>query len=890
MKFLRLASFAGAVVAALLLGLAALAFDSGFQTWAAQRLLAERPSLHVSIGAVGIGLEHVHLENLRIERGGVVLTIPSVDIDIAVVPAIWNRDLRVRGAWARGWTPDASGVPLNPAQRAMLGEPFASPEVDLLGCALTFHRKIPGRIHGFDLAQIPDWDRLDLQGQVVLPSGAARQDKPLTVELTGSPTTTGAAYSVDMDSGALRFAELRAHWTADVQRLYGRWKVDLDVGGVRSISTRGEGSFETAQAGLHVEGRLVAGASGLAGVLLPRYPATALSVAARFDVVGSGVDWRVNQLEAELDAGDPVLEVTALQAFELNPATREVRLADPGKDLASISIRSLPLAWIRPWIRPMDFSGRGLCGELVATTSGGGLELRSLAPLSIAGFSASGYGRTFLDGVDVVADATAELRPGGWQVKLAPLRVSSGAAQLVALHMKIGKLAGEGQPLEVEGRLVAGLPALFSHAGHARPIDLVAGNLDCMFAGTLGREVGTAAKLEAQVAVTGLQAGARILPTVSAEVRADLGSDGRVALRAPVRMDLAGRSSDVTLSGTLARTPAGCAVDLQAAAGRLFIDDARVLAAPFALYSRREPFWKGTTGRLAFSVKRASWPGDFEVGDLGGSLLFGPDAIRFIGVHGDLDGGKVELDGVLSPGAAPPSGLGFHADVNLEDFDFAPFFGALDPDRPPTLEGRFDAKGMLTGTPGDLMHLPGRFRGEWHLTSKGGVFRPLAEAVAVKAAAPGKIAVIGQFIGTVADTVTFRKDARNAAKKADAVAEFSRSVTAIRYDRIDIALRRDDSMNFAIDDFSLISPEIRIDGMGGVLAEPGTALLAEPLALDLNLRARGHAADLLRTAGLLAAARDDLGYSACTLPFDIVGTASNPDMDDFRNSLLKLIP
>jgi hypothetical protein len=396
--------------------------------------------------------------------------------------------------------------------------------------------------------------------------------------------------------------------------------------------------------------------------------------------------------------------------------------------------------------------------------------------------------------------------------------------------------------------------------------------------------------LEAQVGVSGLEAAGSPLPAFATAVRADFGPDGRLVFSAPIHIDLAGRESDVAVSGSLFLRGDGVAVDLQATGARLFIEDARLLAAVAVPAEAGRPFWGDATGRIAFAFKRASWPGNFEVANLNGVLRLDPSSLLFKDVHGTLDGGKISLDGALSP-AAEPSGIPvFKADVRLDDFDFTPFFNALDSDRPATLEGRFDASGHLTGTGWDLLRLPGRFQGEWHLTSKEGLFRPLSSGVDFREDSPDKIAALGKFIGSVADTVTFRKDPRSLEKKGRAVSGFSKAVTGIRYDRIDVALSRTDSQGIGIDSFSLISPEIRLEGVGSVLATPGSALLAEPLELDLELRARGRVADLLRTAGLLADEKDDLGYSACTIPFDISGTLARPDMTRFRESLLKLMP
>lgn len=881
------------MLAALLLALAAIALNPGVQTRALQRFLAGRQSLGVSIGRIDIGFEHVRVEDLRFARRGTLLTVPSADIDIPVIPAIWSHALRIGGVTAKGWTLDATGAPLSPAEKSLLREPFASPEVEMLGSILAFHGEAPRTVRGFDVSGFSAWGPIELQGSVLFPSvpGNLPAGGPVAVGFRGGPTTTGAAYLLDLDGGGRRFAMIRAHWTDATRRLSGRWKLDLDVEGRGPLATVGEGSFATTPEGLRVEGRLKAGATGLARALLGREPPASMGLSAEFDIVGQGMAWRVDRLEAELDQGDPVLKVTALQPFGFNPATREARLADPSKDLARISIRDLPLAWVGPWLHPIGLSGSGLSGDLVAQSRAGGLELRSQSPLSIAGLSATGYGRLLAHGLNVSAVLSAQIRAGGWEVELAPLSANAGPARLLTLEAKLGRLSGERQPLKVAGHLKADLPALLAQSSPVRPLPLSAGTLECAFTGTLGDGGPVSAELEARVALAGLQAGSAKLPAVRAEIRADFDPEGRVVFNAPIRIDSEGQNSDLTLSGDLGRFRGGLAVDLQAAGARVFVSDMKVLAAPFALggAGRLRPFWSGISGRLAFAVKRATWPGNFEVGDIEGSLLFGPESIKLQAVHARLDGGSVGLDGVLTPGSASTGRLGVAADVKLEGFDFTPFFNALEPGLPPTLEGRFDVTGRVTGTGWDLMHLPGRFRGEWHLTSKGGVFRPLAEPVEAKTAAPDKMAAIGQFIGNVADTVTFRKDAKNAEKVSRAVADFSKALTGIRYDRIDILLTRDDSLNFAIGGFSLISPEIRMDGTGAVLSEPDSSLLAEPLALELRLAARGHTADLLRTAGLLGPAKDDLGYAECTLPFDIGGTSARPDMEDFSTTLEKLV-
>jgi hypothetical protein len=251
---------------------------------------------------------------------------------------------------------------------------------------------------------------------------------------------------------------------------------------------------------------------------------------------------------------------------------------------------------------------------------------------------------------------------------------------------------------------------------------------------------------------------------------------------------------------------------------------------------------------------------------------------------------KFGLDGELrfAPAAAEP--YVFQADLSLGNFDATPFFRQGRSDGRPTFEGRFDLAGRFAGSSRDLRGIVARARGDWKITSKGGIFRAFSQDIESKPPASNKIAAIGAFIGDVADTVTFRKEGRSQDKKSRAIDEFSQIMTSIHYDRIDVVLSRGASPAIGIREFSLISPEIRLHGEGQLGALPGVAMLRQPLAVELKLSARGHTADLLRTAGLLAAAKDNLGYAACTLPIKMDGTPLQPDLGDFRRSLLKMAP
>jgi hypothetical protein len=889
MKTLRFVLIAGAAAVVLIAALAAVALNSGFQTWAARRLLAARPSLRASVGSVSMGPGWVEVSDLRFEKDGLEFAFPAVEGRFPLWPAVWRKELAIQNLSARGWTLDMSGLPLSPMENALENEISKDPRVLLLALASELPRHIPERIAGYKVSAAPAGRIVDLQGVVILPpvpGGGRSGPGMMNFNLTGVPTTNGEAFSAEFAVAGRQFGLVRGHYVDSSRRFIGRWKVDLADGAGSLNATRGEGSIDVAAAEVHFAGRLSTGARRLAGVLPEPAALEGLAISAEFDVVRRGAAWRVDGLTADVEGSRQILELNTLQRFEFNPETREVRMAEPTRDLARITLQDVPLEWVRPWLAPVALSGADIRGVLIASPGGGGLRVRSESPLTIDDLSGSRHGRQLFRNVSVSLTTTAEIRPNGWQVGLSPLIVRSGSGEILSAEAKLGRLAGPRQALKFAGRMSADLHAILAQPAAGGRIDLKRGRLSCEFAGSFDAQ----RSIDAKIDLADLESDADPdgLPAVSAEVRADLGADGRLTFSAPLRLLREGRESTLAVSGTLVRNPTGIGVDVQATGDQLNSDDMQVLAAPFAEASRRlaRPFWSGIGGRLVFGLGRATLAGHVSVSDLKGTVGFGPDVLRLEGLRASLERGEIAGAGELDfePTVARP--YAYKADFKLDNFDAAPFFSALSRDRPPTFEGKFDLTGHFAGRSRDLRDIPAQATGECSLTSKGGVFRVLSKGIELKTESADKIAAIGAFIGSVADTVTFRKDPHIQEKRARAVSEFSEIMTAIPYDRIDVILSRNASMTTEVREFSLISPEVRIEGGGSVASRPEAAFLEQPLSLGLKLRARGRTAELLRTAGLLATAEDDLGYTACTLPLDVGGTILAPELESFRSALL----
>ena len=120
-KFIIALATAGVV----LLALAGVASNSGFQTWAARRFFAARPAWRGSVGVVAVGLSGVELRNLRLEHRGAVLAVPHLEAELPLFSGLKHHVL-IRRLTASGWTLDLTGFdPGLPGSPAAWADPDA---------------------------------------------------------------------------------------------------------------------------------------------------------------------------------------------------------------------------------------------------------------------------------------------------------------------------------------------------------------------------------------------------------------------------------------------------------------------------------------------------------------------------------------------------------------------------------------------------------------------------------------------------------------------------------------------------------------------------------------------------------------------------------------------
>ena len=740
--------------------------------------------------------------------------------------------------------------------------------------------------------------------------GAFPQGVQLSAELSASRISGGENYAVTLQSVGKRLLDVQANFPDNSPRLGGVWRLDMrdtDVApfvlGRRlpAFEAVGAGMFETDAAfvEIHSAGRIKSTVHRLEAIVPGWTDFGALTVFGEFDLTQQGSRTCVEKLEMEIARPDPVLKVRALQAFEFDAATGDLKVADPQGELVAIEARGVPLEWLQPVLNDLKVRGEGLHGRLVAAARDGGIGLHTTAPLRVSNFSLEQAHRLVVDQVNLSTELSADYNPQGWQAAVTDFVLASRGEPLIRANLRAGGLQGGDEPVKAAGKLTLDLAPWSKQPVTDGMLALTGGSVDADFSASMGDTQELQAKLKAQ----GLAAPDAILPVIESTLRASLDATGTITFNVPLTVTATNpsRVSDLTLAGSLSPDADGGRINARLGGNRIYLEDMQVLSLVLAAAPSAEapaspdgadsvPFWHGWTGEVSLDVQSLFYTPQFELRNVGGTMRVEAGALKLDAMQaGTGESGALKLQGSVGFNPSHPQPYGLNAEMKVKDFDAGPLFGALDPTRAPPLEGRFDLDSRLIGHGRNPLDLLDRTCGNARLTSAGGVFRLLSADVSSKVEQAGKIAAVGAFIGNVAGVLgKGGKDAASFANKAQAVSEFSKLITEIPYDQLTVSVTRDDGLNTLLQDFSLISPEVRLAGKGGFTAGAGKGFLEQPFRLELQLKARGRTGSALQYLHVLAAEPDALGYAACTLPLNVGGTLLNPDTSELQNALLKL--
>ncbi len=743
--------------------------------------------------------------------------------------------------------------------------------------------------------------RADLKADLLASGQGVPAGIGLSVAASAAHDAGKNACSLSLTRGSEAIAQVDALHPDGSATLSGTWRLNLKDSDLtpfalgRSLPVfyvAGSGSVEvdTSSGDAHAAGKLQATANRL-GVLGKDLSALGrITLSADFDVARLGDSLRVARLDTSLGGASQVASVRALQSFEFNTTTGELRVAVPSGDLVGISITELPLAWFRAALRGTAVEGGGVSGEFVMRAEDGRLALRTKAPLTASGVTVSRGKKVIADGLGISAFVLADYAAQGWQVQLAPLSVRSDGLKLLSLEVRFGRLAGSGRAIKAAGSWSASLPALLAEPAASGLVRLSAGEASGSFEANLDQTSEVRLKLQIRDMLLATDPGVR-LPEVESEIRADFEPGGRTSFSVPLRLDYGARAAEIALKGSVSSDAAGPVLDATLEGSQVTAEEIGALlhlsrggdppeGPPSSAPVPRRPFWPEIRGTLALRFEGVTFP-KLGLGDLRGTLRMDPTALAIESGTATLSsGGTARLDGRLVFEPAETRPLSFTANLALASLDSGALFRSIDPSRPPLVDGRFDCEGQVGGrgtSPKDLLEA---VQGDVKLVSKLGTFRALhADAIDQIRQAPSKL--VGA-IDTVSSLFGKKVD-----KLGQALVESANAVSEIHYDQLELSAHRGEDLDVKLTAINLISPEVRITGSGFLAHAAGVSLQDQPLSVDLDLAVRGNLGKFMDVVGLVSDDRDSLGYSKLVQPVHLGGTLRAVDPGQWKDMLIQ---
>lgn len=616
---------------------------------------------------------------------------------------------------------------------------------------------------------------------------------------------------------------------------------------------------------------------------------------ADFTLTGKKIELR-RLLTAVTDAaGQDIIKATALRPFTFDLATQQaVMVGTPDSkmvlrlDFARLPLATLPMPW--PGIKLGGFVADG---ELVLEVDGDKVRVRAPHPMILGNVSLKQQGRPLLTGLHIDAQPLFEMSGK------AQTRFDTGDINVLGPSgARMAKLRAEGSQAsasDLRGALnfTLEVPALAPQPMFAGTKAVSAGRAS----GEVRVALGSTRQVEARMTVNGLVASAsnEILPVANLSFRAVVQPDGKIAVQAPLLLDRAGFRSDLGIAVDLTPAGRGYLLDGRLTGQQVELTDVLAVlgvfmasvpdttqraepAGPALAVAETKPAWSRLTGRLALEVKSVVRGADWAMSGLTGLVVIEPADITLQKLEATFgEKGGFAAKGLVSFTRGPqPYDLA--GDFSLTEFDAGKLFKALDPARPATIEGVFTVAGRFTGsgeTPGRTFE---RSHGTFELTGRQGIFRGLQRTTNKVSLATKAVDLVGSLFGS-------SKVVEKVAGAAYHVDQLAQSLGELNYDQLNVKLRRDQSLNVALEDISLVAPEIRLSGKGTVTYVPDQPLLQQPLSVSLSIAGRGKVEEQLGKLRLLNGARDELDYARTKETLTLGGTLARPDPTAFFTRL-----
>lgn len=777
--------------------------------------------------------------------------------------------------------------------------------------------------------------QVDFAGRLASTAVSPTDEITVSVAIAGAALGQPESYSLSLIQNARRLVDLSAVLVGDQTRtVKGMWSVDLhDAELARfnlgpsspGLATIGSGNFDADPTfdRVHAVGHTRTALSRL-GNLTPALDRIGpASLESDFEVVRTGSNLHVDRINFAVVGTDPIATAHAVQSFDFDAQTGAVSTANPDADWLAGSLQQIPLAWFSGTFAGIEISGGNVSGDFAATINEGKFALRTTSPLVAAGVAVQHSGRALAQNLDLSLTLFAERNPAGWQIQAAPLILASAGRRLALIESKISPVAEPRVQQAISGKWNADLDAWAT-----QPVLAGSGaSFGQSSTGDFTIRVGHATEIN----VTAKHLGHTANRSVSTSVRAYLDAFGGVEFKVPLSISFDSSKSTLSVNGQWTRAKAGRRLEAELNGIEVDADHLRPIVTALAALSGvalpwlptsqlsaastnkdSQPFWGDWIGRTKLSVFLLR-SGSNEWTNVSGNVLLERDSIRLESgramltpasreperinrpfAKAELTRNQLSADGLLKFDPVAEQPYRFESTVTIDRLDPSILFTVPGKSGEPIFEGRFALVAKIASQGRTLPELTAQPREEFHFLSKNGIVRLLKADVAPllpENPTPVKdtLAKAGSLVGALFGV---RKDAidtgRNHLSKAtEAVLDFGYQTPEIRYEDFALTAVRTAGGPLSLSEISINATNVHLSGTGEIGSVPDRPIRAQPLSLDLKIGFKGRSAQLLTTAGLLSAEKNEHGYTLLPQLIHIGGTLEKIDNSAWRDLLVK---
>ncbi len=666
---------------------------------------------------------------------------------------------------------------------------------------------------------------------------------------------------------------------------------------------------------------VVAFAAQLQGKLLslvkPYLPADvgaltlALSAKGRYE--GNTLQLAALRFRVDRDGGDVLASVEALQALTVDLAKTQARVADANSPAARVKWGAIPLAWAQPYVAQSKLSGELAAGTIEVTLQGvDAYAVRATENIALRGASVAMNGQEFLRGADFSTDLSATWKAGTATADVKHLELKQGTTSLFVASVSGEATPGKTLRAKGRGQVDANFAALATQPALAAQLPLLRGAVTVKFDGVMADGVQGKVNILAKDLVA--REGALALGSIELSVDATLDANNSGAVRIPLVVTKEGRRSDLLIDGKVGVKPGAISFDGRITGDQLLVDDLQAFAAlgappPPTAASRQKspalnpppapraptprapattvaakpvgpvkdttPPWAGFAGRVDLNLKAIKQGTGVTLKDLRGAIAVAPERLAVENISGSLNGNPFKVATLLTFDVKLPRPYALAGSVDVPDFDVGEFLRKADPSTPPALETKFTVVAKINGTAATLPEFADRLMGQFQFKGSKGVLRALNKKAETASAVSGLLGLAAGLAGQ--------------GKLASGLTAASRLAALLKdvpFDAITIQAERGSDAAVVVKSIEIVSPNfIHLTGSGRIEAKPGVEFGKSPLALHLQLAAKGELANALNEGRQLSGQTDAQGYYLMATPFTLAGTVEKPDSSDFWKNL-----